>query len=255
MVKDNPEQKWESQNLGIKNLVYCTYDFVVFINTEIECDWKTSDEYDEIIKHHKKALSQIQTRAKHLESQANESLSKEKAEEYKVLICDSMSSALQLEFDNANEALENVHKRLAKEWSKNYRIAQIVTSLIYVLITYILINILVVIDFKLPTMASIEGYMWYMFGMLGATISLIIRNSEITYESSSNLYLHITESIAKLTVGGVFGCIAIFGVKSGLLLSFLTKDGSSPNVIYFVAFCFGFSEKLIPLLTKPLEKE
>lgn len=255
MCKDNPEEKWEKQNLGIKNLVFCNYEFVVFINTDNECDWKTSDEFDKILEPHKKQISRILTRAKHIESQLNEGIPEGKRDSYRILICDAISVALQIDFENANSALEKIHSRLAKEWSKTYRIAQVLTSIIFFIIAFLLINILLKYSIILPIASDVISYSWFLMGVLGAMISVIMRNANIAYESSSHLYLHILESIAKLVVGGTIGCVAVFGVKSGIILSFLADNNPNNVVLNFVAFSFGFSEKLIPLLTKPFEKE
>lgn len=106
-----------------------------------------------------------------------------------------------------------------------------------------------------PIFTDATIYNWILMGMLGAAISICVRNSTYRYEASAHIWLHIVESITKLLVGSALGSIAVLGVQTGLILSFLTKSGVNESLLEFVAFGFGFSEKAIPVLTKPLIKE
>jgi hypothetical protein len=254
-MSDNPEEKWDPIALGMKSLIFCNYDFIVFINNENECDWKTSDSYDVQIAKSIKAITRITSKAKHLESEINEGINERNRTKYKVLVCDAISSALLLDFDGAEAALKSINEKIVTEWSKHYRIIQVVTAICFCFSVFVLSNILFALNLKPPLFADGSIYHLALMGMLGATISICGRNSTFRYESSAQSWHHIVESIAKLLVGSAIGCIAVLGVQTGLILSFLTKSGVNENLLEFVAFGFGFSEKLIPVLTKPFTKE
>lgn len=71
----------------------------------------------------------------------------------------------------------------------------------------------------------------------------------------ASVSLHIMESISRLFIGAIASVVAMFAIRSGLMLAI--GDGDGMFFLYCVfGFTAGFSERFIPtLLEKIIKKE
>lgn len=100
--------------------------------------------------------------------------------------------------------------------------------------------------------------MWYygiLFGILGSFVSIWTRYGKVEMTGLASLTLHVLESVSRLFIGAIAAVVAIFAVRSGLILAI--GDGSGVFFLCCVfAFAAGFSERFIPsLLEKLVTKE
>ena len=98
---------------------------------------------------------------------------------------------------------------------------------------------------------------WYygiLFGVLGAYTSIWTRYGRMTMTGLATIWLHYLESVSRLFVGSVFGVVAMFAIKCGIILSDIGQDVE----IYaysLTSFAAGFSERFIPSLIEKIVNE
>ena len=98
---------------------------------------------------------------------------------------------------------------------------------------------------------------WYcgvLFGVLGAYTSVWTRYGRMMMTGLATSWLHYLESISRLFIGSVFGVVAMFAIKCGLIFS----DISSDVELYaysLTSFSAGFSERFIPSLIEKIINE
>lgn len=100
--------------------------------------------------------------------------------------------------------------------------------------------------------------LWYygiLFGVLGSYVSIWTRYGKEEMTGLASVWLHILESISRLFIGAIAAVIAMFAIRSGLMLAI--EDGHGLFFLYCVfAFAAGFIERFIPsLLEKLVTKE
>ena len=97
-----------------------------------------------------------------------------------------------------------------------------------------------------------------LFGILGSFVSIWTRYGKEEMTGLASKSLHIMESISRLFIGAIASVVAMFAIRSGLMLAI--SDSSNMYFFYCVfGFAAGFSERFIPsliekLITKGLEK-
>lgn len=100
--------------------------------------------------------------------------------------------------------------------------------------------------------------MWYygiLFGILGSFVSIWTRYGKIEMTGLASVLLHVLESLSRLFIGAIAAVVAMFAVRSGLILAI--GDGSRVFFLCCIfAFAAGFIERFIPsLLEKLVSKE
>lgn len=95
---------------------------------------------------------------------------------------------------------------------------------------------------------------WYygvIFGILGAYTSVWTRYGRMMMTGLATTWLHYLESASRLFIGAVFGVVAMFAIKCGLIFSDI-----NPAIELFAyslaSFAAGFSERFIPSLIEKI---
>ena len=94
-----------------------------------------------------------------------------------------------------------------------------------------------------------------LFGILGSFVSIWTRYGKEEMTGLASVFLHIMESISRLFIGAIAAVVAMFAIRSGLMLA--VGNGSGMFFLSCVfGFAAGFSERFIPsLLEKFINKE
>ena len=95
---------------------------------------------------------------------------------------------------------------------------------------------------------------WYygvLFGILGAYTSVWTRYGRMMLTGLATRWLHYLESTSRLFIGAIFGVVAMFAIKCGLIFSDI-----NPSIELFAyslaSFAAGFSERFIPSLIEKI---
>ena len=100
-IKQDYEERWPY--LDVQYLVLSTNEFIVFIDSDLDVDWKTSDEYDqkghENIEKHNLILNRVAT----LECIPNEHQNKKVRLNFKRMIAEGVARSLKHDYENAEK--------------------------------------------------------------------------------------------------------------------------------------------------------
>jgi hypothetical protein len=96
-------------------LVLATLGFIVFIDDDLDLDWKTTEEYDEANEHRRASLSKIINKAAVIETADWDNSSEHRTVHYKRQIGEAMARALEGNDEQAEEMLKVAEQRRQEE--------------------------------------------------------------------------------------------------------------------------------------------
>lgn len=93
-----------------------------------------------------------------------------------------------------------------------------------------------------------------LFGILGSYVSIWTRYGKEEMTGLAPKSLHYLESISRLFIGAISAVIAMFAIRSGLMLAI--QEGPGLFFLYCIlGFASGFSERFMPSLIEKLVSE
>jgi len=105
--------------------------------------------------------------------------------------------------------------------------------------------VLMVLDIELWSW-RINWVLPVTMGVVGAYVSIWTRFGKETMTGLASRWLHYLESLARLSMGGIFAFIATCALKGGVFFTNYSS-GVTLFVLAVIGFAVGFSEKWIPL--------
>ena len=88
----------------------------------------------------------------------------------------------------------------------------------------------------------------FMFGVLGAYVSIVRHASMRNVDSSAGKRLHVTEAVVRLLIGAILGKIGVLFCDSSLAPEFARNFCASGAGIRVVAFASGLFDAFIPAM-------
>lgn len=88
----------------------------------------------------------------------------------------------------------------------------------------------------------------FMFGVLGAYVSIVRHASVRNVDSSAGIMLHMTEAAVRLLIGAILGKIGVLFCNSSLAPEFAQSFCASVAGIRVVAFASGLFDAFIPAM-------
>lgn len=255
---ENRKQRQEyedSWNLDVDYLIEDSPNkYIVFIDEELDVDWKTSDEFENNGITNKDRHYYILSKAAKVECIPNHHLHKKNRHHFKRMIGEAIARSFAGEYDNADEMLEKAceyivsrNSEIAKYW---YVLASVVTGLIFIVLgtTYWLMRRLFIEHM------GITGYFLILSGFgggAGALLSIFLRIGKANFDSAAGKNIHFLEGFLRILTGSISGVLLALFIRLGLILSI------SNHNTYITMFTFsivaGASERWVPSIISQLE--
>lgn len=210
-------------------------NYVVFIDIEGDLDWICDDD------HSGKVESEVFTliaRIMDVEAIPCKHLGKNEWMAFKRMLGAAIVSAFEGGHDEAESLMAQAkayieqripeRSRLWTLWSAT--IGMILCSLVF----YLLRNNVLVVPF--------------VFGVLGAYISIVRHASSRNVDSNAGIMLHLTETTVRLLIGAILGKIGVLFCNSSLAPEFAQKFCVSDAGIRVIAFASGLFDAFIPAM-------
>lgn len=145
-----------------------------------------------------------------------------------------------------SEAYQDIQKSLTDIRSATlfYSISGVITSILFIILTFFLMNIY-------GTNNNVVYFWAPICGMSGATLSVLQRGRKLWPDPNTSLGMVITQGAMRSLTGGLLGIAAVLLIKGKFIL------GSTENtfeVIVAVSFMFGLGERIVPELTQSIER-
>jgi len=156
--------------------------------------------------------------------------------------------ALNKQFEDIPEIIDNAHKYL-KERNREFSRWLFLSSGCPAAIVAFLVGFLM----------YIYGYLnpWFfgvVFGTLGAFVSIWIRYGKINNSGFGGWKLHILECYSRIIIGVIFSLIAMVAIRCHIILPSIAENDELLAFI-LVSFIASFSERFIPSILEQITKD
>ena len=254
-IKQDYEERWP--HLDIHYLVLFTNDFIVFIDSDLDIDWKTSDEYDQKGPEKPEKHNLILNRAATLECIPNEHQKKTVRLNFKRMLAEGVARSLKHDYENAEKILieaesyiRNRNVEIARYWQLSSSCLVGVISAIFAFSFW---------GYRQDLIAAFGVKPFYIVlssfaGSIGATMSIIFRIGNTSITSEAGHKLHLLEAISRNLGGAISGLIISILVCLGVVVPIFENSGMSNLAMVGGGLLAGASERWAPSLIAQFEK-
>jgi hypothetical protein len=253
----NPLQlmpQWADINNALERVLEAD-EFFVFINTDGNCDYKTSDVYDKTGPKDKAKYARLMSEAAEVENLSHEFLPYTSKLAFKKLVAEGIVRCLEheyaaakLAFQAARSYLERRQNRQSRQW---YLTAAVVVTTLLAAPFFIYLGYIA----PAPLTTFTQHLLFVEAGFIGALFSIMWRMGKTSFDSDADRNIHQWEAAVRIIGGGIAATLVMLAVKAKMLLAnFITTD----NEIYamlFLCMAAGALEKWVPSLIAGVGKQ
>lgn len=237
-------------------------NYVVFLDSESELDWMTTDEYDDCHEETKAKRETILSKVESMQHRpAVRYLDKKTRKDFFWMLAEAWVYALDGEYSLADSYLADVQSYLESRNYETCRRWQILFSFLFtcvfgIFFTILFVNAGVLSENIKTTDSHIKEFCYIAFGSVGALFSILCKTGKTSYNCESGRFLNALEIFCRILASLISAFIVLHLFKLDLVFSaFKTKDHLNAALI-IICFMSGFSERLIPsLINKFVAKE
>ncbi len=250
------ERDWPG--LPIEQLVLSTKDFIIFINHDLNTDWKTSDDYDRKGPENLQRHNQIMNLAAKTECIPSDYHTRSIRINFKSMIGEAIARSLKHDYENAERMLRDANEYITErniEKSRYWYLSACgATAFMISLIGYIAWY------FRQYLIASLGAAAFFLSlsctaGALGALLSVIMRLGKATLNPAAGQSLHHLEGFYRIVAGCLSAFLIAFAVKLELLVPVFSQVEHTHIAMIFAGFIAGASERWAPSLISKLESD
>lgn len=241
-------------NIQEKFLIHYSVDndskqgYIVFVDNENDLDYIDKRDRKDWSDDDKKNCSRYIAKLQIAEATPHLNLDEDQIMAFKRKLGGGYILAMERSFEGIDCVIEEALTFL-RQRNIEYARTKFLESANLIAVVFVLIGFLLYLNG-----ITIKWFYGVIFGVLGAYTSVWTRYGRMMMTGLATKWLHYLESISRLFIGSVFGVVAMFAIKCGLLFS----DISSNLELFaysLVSFAAGFSERLIPSLIEKVINE
>ncbi|MCL6478697.1 MAG: hypothetical protein K6T65_09810 [Peptococcaceae bacterium] len=244
-------------DIKIGYLVYAANDFIVFLDSDLDVDWKTSDEYDKRGHHDLDRHNAILNRAASLECIPNHHQKREIRLNFKRMVAEGVARSLKHDYKNAENILDEAERYIRNRNIETARIWQLSSSCICCFASVIIaLTLWGFRDILIPYLGSTAFYLTIgaLSGSIGATLSIIHRMGKSDITSEADKKLHILEAVSRNIGGAIFGLLVSMLIQIGIVVPMFASTGMTNIAMVAGGLIAGASERWAPSLISQFEK-
>ena len=248
-IAEEVQSHWKDNTIALKELVYerwtpssdkgeqdKKYDFVVFIDIAGDLDWICNDDHS--MEKLSQRASTLIARVHSIEATPCKHLREREWMSFKRILGAAIVSAFQESCEDSialmNQAKVYIEQRIP-ECSRLWTLWSATIGMILCgLGLYFLRDNVLVVPF--------------MFGVLGAYVSIVRHASMRNVDSSAGKLLHVTEVAVRLLIGAILGRMGVLFCDSLLAPEFARSICASGTGVRVIAFASGLFDALIPAM-------
>lgn len=256
MEKQDYEIEWP--NMPVKYLITSNSNkYIVFLDNDLDLDWKTTDEFDESISETERIeFNKIKNDVDRLECIYLDNLSELIKINYKRQLGEALVRAFDGDYDNAKEMLNHAEQFISNRNIEESRVMFIQSSgmtagvsLIIILLLWLLRDFFISLIGITPFYISIS----FLFGSIGAFLSVILRLGKFVPDYNASKKLHYLEGVCKIVAGMISALVVALCIKSELILPVFSKVESTYLAMVLGGMIAGASERFVPSIIGKLD--
>jgi hypothetical protein len=247
--------KWD--DVKIEYLILEAGEFIVYIDPDIDVDWRTSKVYDKTGPKDSSRHNVILNRVALLECIPNDHHRRTVRLNFKRMIGEGLVRSLEHEYqcaenilDVAGAYIENRNVEKARFWQLLVGVILGASAGLLALVAWgcreYLLNIL-----------SETGYYLVLAGLagsLGAVLSMIFRMGRMNPSCEAPRDLHFLEASSRVFAGFLSGQVLALAVHLGILFPIVGRAGNVHLAMLLAATVAGASERMAPSLIGTIER-
>lgn len=250
------EKKWPG--LPIKYLVLATDDYIVFIDSENDLDWKTTDEFDEkqFENDDQKKYNKIVNEIANIESIPCDNLDEKIVLNFKRQIGEALVRNFDRDFENAQKMLELAKDYIIDRSAEKSRFLYLKSSgITTLLVSSIGCLSWVLRDYLIELLGMTCFYAWlaFLIGAFGAMLSIILRMGKTNLDFHATTKLHYLEGISKIFAGMISALLVALCIKAGIIVPVINDVSSTHLAMIIGGLIAGASERLAPSIIKKID--
>ena len=262
-MKQEPETPRDTAGIAPKwpetevhYLILKTDDFIVFLDSDLDVDWQTSERYDEVGPKDPGEHNAILNRVAALECIPNDHHKSSIRQNFKRMVGEGVARSLDHDYDGAKKILDQAQAYIADRNVEMARYWQLSTACALGVIIGLLGMGLWAFRTFLTRGWSELGYFVVMAGVagsLGAVLSMVFRMGRSFPTSEAPKTLHILEAASRVFAGCLSGALIAASVEVGLILPVFKETGQTHVAMLIAGMASGASERWAPSLIGRLE--
>jgi len=237
---------WADCRDTLRHLVLESKEYIVFVDTSIDLDWKTSTSFDNRERKDSTQHHAILNRIALLESTPSDFLSDSIRLNFKRLLGEALVRSFDDDYDNAFQILDKAGSYLAARGLEKARIWYL-KSAAQVAIGAAIVGLAVWLlrNWASPLLGEVALYSLLAIagGALGALFSVIMRLGKAALDPAAGEELHASEGRFRVVGGMISACLASLCVYGGLILPVLGNDHRTHVGMLLAGFLAGGSER------------
>ena len=259
-IKQETNRDWESvddfRDLPVQRLInFSTGDlgnFIVFINSEGDIDWKTTGIYDNKVR--EKECNKILGRIAILDVIPAPQLPDAVIMEFRTLLAEALARCIHDDVASSKSLLDTASKFISERNQEVGRwwlvsAATLATILVLAVVAIVWISRAIFVPFLginfFPLLVASAS------GAIGSLLSVLTRAAKLPLEPNAGRYLHYVEGVAHIVVGTIGGLVVYLAIRAGLLAPEFLKTGMAGQVL--ACMVGGSSERLVPAIIRRVE--
>ena len=242
-------------NKKIDHLYIKERDFIVFLDDSKNLHWYFSAGYDTFADDYGEVVSWEER----LQATSSLSLSEPQRQVMRELLGQSIARLMDDgSSENARKILEQAESYLedrCKEHAKLWYLTGSGITAFFMLLFFLglwLLKPWMVPRFGLSE-SLFEIFLGIALGPLGAILSVLQRQEQITLNTFAGVRVHFFEGAIRSVLGAIGALLTALAVKSNLLLGAINKSESALIMLCVVCLIAGASERLVPSLIRQFE--
>jgi hypothetical protein len=250
---DTSPNEWsrEWSDLDVHHLILNTDEFIVFLDGDLDIDWKTKAKYDEHGPKDPDEYNGILNRAASLECTPNDHHKRNVRLNFKRMIGEAIARALDNDYDSAKKMLDQARLYITNRNVETARYWQLSTACLLGLAVSLSGLGLWAARSHLTEAWGESAYFLIMAsfaGSLGAVLSMIFRMGRSFPTSEAPKILHILEAASRVFAGCLSGLLVAAAVNAGLIVPVLRGQGHMHLTMLIGGMASGASERWAPSL-------
>lgn len=243
-------------DIDICHLIMENAGYIVFIDKQLDIDWKTTNKLDEEQKEVVSKRNAILNKAADIESIPNDQQELSVRLNFKRMVGEGIARAFDTDWDNANIIIDKAEVYIRERNAELARYWQLSVAITIGSFSLVVGGIIWRFrEFIVGAMgdSGLHIILAASMGACGAVLSMVFRMGRLSVSSESGKTLHYIEVVGRCLAGAISSILIALLIKAEFILPILNSSTSGLPIILATGILAGASERWAPSIVSKLE--